>query len=302
MIYHLKHHEINFEKWDKLAKTQAIPYALSWYLNIVSPNWEALIFDDYKAIMPLTCKKKFGIKYLAQPFFTQQSGIFGDDLNPQLIEKFLTIIDKCYHYIEINLNESNTLFLNENNHKTTSLKNILLNLSKPYDLLYKSFSENTKRMIKKAEKNSIYICDEKESDDLIELFKITKGKTLKHLNSKSYQILRTLIKSAQENIDVKVKKVYKDRELLGGAVFFEFNDRIIFFFSALDEKGKQVGAMHYLISEIIKNNSGKKKLLDFEGSNNVNLARFYMSFGSKEVVYLRYKNNNLPYPFKWIKN
>lgn len=300
MIHHLKHHEINFEKWDKLAKEQAIPYALSWFLNIVSPNWEALIFDDYKAIMPLTCKKKIGIKYLAQPFFTQQSGIFGNNLNSQLIQKFLSKIDKSYAYIEINLNEANTIFLN-GNLKTSSQKNILLDLSKPYELLFKGFSENTKRMIKKAEKNSIYICDEKETNDLIELFKITKGKTLKNLDNKAYQILKTLIKTAQENIDVKVKKVYKDKELLGGAIFFEFNNRIIFFFSALHDKGKQVGAMHYLISEIIKNNSGKNKLLDFEGSNNLNLARFYMSFGSKEVVYLRYKNNNLPYPIKWIK-
>jgi hypothetical protein len=300
MIHHLKHHEINFEKWDKLAKEQAIPYALSWFLNVVSPNWEALVFDDYKAIMPLTCKKKIGIKYLAQPFFTQQSGIFGNNLNSQLIQKFLSKIDKSYAYIEINLNEANTIFLN-GNLKTSSQKNILLDLSKPYELLFKGFSENTKRMIKKAEKNSIYICDEKETNDLIELFKITKGKTLKNLDNKAYQILKTLIKTAQENIDVKVKKVYKDKELLGGAIFFEFNNRIIFFFSALHDKGKQVGAMHYLISEIIKNNSGKNKLLDFEGSNNLNLARFYMSFGSKEVVYLRYKNNNLPYPIKWIK-
>jgi hypothetical protein len=300
MIHHLKHHEINFEKWDKLAKEQAIPYALSWFLNVVSPNWEALVFDDYKAIMPLTCKKKIGIKYLAQPFFTQQSGIFGNNLNSQLIQKFLSKIDKSYAYIEINLNEANTIFLN-GNLKTSSQKNILLDLSKPYELLFKGFSENTKRMIKKAEKNSIYICDEKETNDLIALFKITKGKTLKHLDNKAYQILKTLIKTAQENIDVKVKKVYKDKELLGGAIFFEFNNRIIFFFSALHDKGKQVGAMHYLISEIIKINSGKNKLLDFEGSNNLNLARFYMSFGSKEIVYLRYKNNNLPYPIKWIK-
>lgn len=300
MIYHLKHHEIDFNKWDALAKEQPIPYINTWYLNIVSPGWEALILDDYKVIMPLTCKKKLGINYLAQPFFMQQSGVFGKNLNTTIVHEFITEIEKKYSYIDINFNESNSAFLEENKNCSTQT-NILLDLNKSYEYLFKGFSENTRRMIKKAEKHNIKIQEEIEADDLIHLFKSTKGKNLKHLDNKAYNKLKNLIQSISQHCKVSVKKIYQEKTLLGGAVFIFLNSRIIFFFSALSDLGKQYGAMHYLISDIIKNNCEQNKILDFEGSNNVNLARFYKSFGSKDVVYLRYKNNKLPYPIKWIK-
>ncbi|MFN7013359.1 MAG: hypothetical protein ACK4ON_03710 [Bacteroidia bacterium] len=300
MIYHLKHHEINFNKWDALAKEQAIPYACSWYLNIVSPNWEALILDDYKAIMPLTCKKKLGINYLAQPFFTQQSGVFGKNLSTNIVHQFIAEIEKRYSYIDINLNEGNSQFLKEDKNIQTQT-NILLELNKPFNTLLKNFSENTRRMIKKAEKLNITILEQNNADELIELFKNTKGKKLKHLNYKAYNNLKSLIKSISQHYKVSIKTIHQGEILLGGAVFVSFNNRIIFFFSALSDLGKQCGAMHYLIADTIKYNCEQNKMLDFEGSNNVNLARFYKSFGSKEVVYLRYKNNKLPYPIKWIK-
>lgn len=300
MITHLKHHEIDFRKWDALANEQAIPYVNSWYLNLVSPNWEALILDDYKAIMPLTCKKKIGINYLAQPFFTQQSGVFGEKLSTKLIQEFISEIEKRYSYIDINLNEINTAFLSGNKNAIVQT-NILLDLNKSYETLQKNFSENTRRMIKKAEKLNIQIREENKPDTLIELFKNTKGKNLKHLDDKAYKKLKSLIKTSAQHAMVFIKTITLENNLLGGAVFIEFNNRIIFFFSALSDKGKQCGAMHYLIADTIKKYSDKNKILDFEGSNNVNLARFYKSFGSKEVVYLRYKNNKLPFPIKWFK-
>lgn len=300
MIYHLKHNEIDLCKWDNVAQKQFVPYACSWFLNCVSPNWEALIFNDYKAIMPLTSKKKWGIPYLAQPFFTQQSGIFGSNVNEHLIHDFLSQIDKKYRYIDINLNECN-FFENTNGRIFIPQKNILLNLNKPFETLYKNFSDNTKRMIKKAEKQCLNINQHEDANELIELFKKTKGQYLKHLTNNAYNNLNCLIKVLSQHTSVSIQKVYKENQLLGGAVFVKFNQRIIFFFSALNDLGKQYGAMHYLISDVIKKNADSNLILDFEGSNNANLARFYKSFGSNEVVYLRYKNNKLPYPFKWLK-
>ena len=300
MIYHLKHQEINFKKWDDIAAKQAVPYSCSWYLNCVSPNWEALILDDYKVIMPLTCKTKIGINYLAQPFFTQQSGIIGNNLSPQIVDEFILEIEKKYSYIDINLNEENTLHIHENKNTFEQI-NIILDVNKPYEILFKNFSENTRRMIKKAEKSNLQIQDMDGPDELIKLFKNTKGKNLKHLDNKAYTNLKNLIKTCKEHIKVNIKSIQHNNNLLGGAVFLEFNKRIIFFFSALNETGKQYGAMHFLIAETIKKHSEKDFYLDFEGSNNVNLARFYKSFGSKEIVYLRYKNNKLPYPIKWFK-
>ena len=42
-------------------------------------------------------------------------------------------------------------------------------------------------------------------------------------------------------------------------------------------------------------------MLDFEGSNDENLARFYMSFGSQEMKYATVRINRLPWYVKWLK-
>jgi len=54
--------------------------------------------------------------------------------------------------------------------------------------------------------------------------------------------------------------------------------------------------MPWLIDNFIRQNSGKPLILDFEGSNNEGLARFYGSFGSNRIEYQRYVRNFLPGP------
>jgi len=78
MIRHLRHSEIDKEKWDAaLSKChQPLLFAQSWYLDLVSPKWGALIRGDYEEMMPLPVKSKFGFKYLVQPNFTAQLGVF----------------------------------------------------------------------------------------------------------------------------------------------------------------------------------------------------------------------------------
>ncbi len=78
MIHYQENYQLNKQKWDAcIAKSfNGIIYAYSWYLDIVSPGWKGLVEDDYISVMPLCSRKKIGISYLFQPFFTQQHGVF----------------------------------------------------------------------------------------------------------------------------------------------------------------------------------------------------------------------------------
>lgn len=89
---------------------------------------------------------------------------------------------------------------------------------------------------------------------------------------------------------------------IAGAVFFESHETGIFIFSAVTKEGKSLSAMHFIIDNYIRLNCGRLKHLDFEGSNNPELARFYRGFGSAEYVYLQIRKNQLPPPWKWFKN
>ena len=78
VIRFLQHREIDKVKWDQRLETALTSriYAYSWYLDVVSPNWCALIEDDYESIFPIPIQKRIGIFYISQPLFTQQLGLF----------------------------------------------------------------------------------------------------------------------------------------------------------------------------------------------------------------------------------
>src|SRR5690606_37392547 len=104
------HTAIDKNKWDACIQhsKNSLIYAKSFYLDIVSPGWDALIAGDYEFIMPLTPRKKIGIAYLAQPAFTQQLGIFSKkNIEPKTILNFITLARSKFKFAELMFNFAN---------------------------------------------------------------------------------------------------------------------------------------------------------------------------------------------------
>ena len=118
MIKLYANNEINKRKWDScVADSQnGLIYAYAWYLDIVSPNWSALIKEDYKAIFPLPIKKKLGISYISQPLFTQKLGLFSvndlEDVKSFLKAIQLALYDISNEHIKIYPKDSKANALN----------------------------------------------------------------------------------------------------------------------------------------------------------------------------------------------
>ncbi len=277
-------------------------YVYSWYLDIVSPGWNALIEEGYTYVFPLTWKKKYGIQYLYQPFFTQQLGIFSveNKISEKKIREFLEAIPEQYRLVEIQLNSANTS--SQKNFKVSERITHHLELNNSYEEIYSSYSENLKRNIKRAYKNKIELFTGVEVSDVIRLFRINKGKDIASLGRKEYEILGHLIHEAttRKLISILGAKT-SEGKLCAGAVFLQSDHEYIFLFSATNDSARNSGAMSLIIDYFIRTHVNENGKLDFEGSMDKNLARFYKSFGSSEVVYLQIKKNNLPSYIRWIK-
>ena len=78
VIQYIQNKEINKAKWDDsiTESSNGLIYAYSWYLDTMSKNWDALVLNDYEAVLPLTWNKKYGVYYLYQPWFCASLGIF----------------------------------------------------------------------------------------------------------------------------------------------------------------------------------------------------------------------------------
>ena len=87
--------QIDKQKWDGCIDkaVNGLVYAYSFYLDEIADNWDALILNDYEAVMPLTWRKKYGIHYLYQPFFCASLGIFTEQkIADELTAKFLQAV------------------------------------------------------------------------------------------------------------------------------------------------------------------------------------------------------------------
>ena len=286
MIQFLKHNEIDKSKWDACVNNSINGniYAYSWYLDIVCEGWNALIEDDYISIFPLTAYNKFGIESIYTPFFTQQLGLFSiNTITEDNLNAFIQSIPKYYKSVELNLNINNAL--DNKQFKISNNLNHTLDLNETYDKIKANYSDNLKRNIKKAIQATPIIVTDTKAEDIITIFKQNKGKDINHLKEADYYRLTLLINKCIEKGVAKVYGVTSDNELCAGAVFIKTDNRIIFLFSATNNKAKEIFAMPYLIDKIIHDNSETNCTFDFEGSNDKNLARFYKSFGSKEEYY-----------------
>ncbi len=304
MIRYIKNKDIDFNKWDDciLSSPNGLVYAFSWYLNIVAGEWNALVEDDYDFVFPLFPRKKFGIVYSLQPKWTQQLGLFSKKLlTTEKSMEFLNAAVSKVMWFDMNLNSIQKL-PEPNKFKIIKNNNYILNLIEPYEHIYKRYSENLKRNLAKNSKglNVIPLVSHQE---IIDMFRNTKGKSIKVLGDAAYKKFTHLIYYARSINAANVLGVIDERNtVLGGAIFLLTKGRATLIFSANSEEGRNRSAMHVLIDSFIKNNEQQNMILDFEGSNDKNLARFYKSFGAQCHHYLRVKYNRLPIPMCIVDN
>lgn len=302
MIRYLRHGDIDFIKWDAAidASPFGMVYAKSWFLDIVSPGWEALADDEYKNVFPLTWRSKYGIHYLHQPFFTQQLGIFSETQpSEDSIQKFLSSIPKKFRLVEIQLNHGNPLPVGS--FAVTKRLTHHLGLAHRYEDLRRNYSEGHKRKLKLAQENALSVTEDFETSELIGLFRRNRGKEVGTLKEKDYSTFEKIVEEGRRRNLITKAGIKTGNNLEAGAVFLKSNHEYIFLFSATGEKAKETGAMTMIIDHFIQSHAGENMLLDFEGSMDAGLARFYKSFGSKEIVYLQIRKNNLPLLIRWIR-
>jgi len=296
MIKYLTAEEINKDRWDLCINNSinSTVYAQSWYLDMVAGEWDALVEGNYESVFPLVSRKKWGIHYLYQPAFTQQLGIFsGKVLSEELVSRFIAAIPAKFKFAEFNLNTYNKPGKGKFN--VHHWKNHELDLIKPYERIHKNYSTNLKRNLNKAEKNNLEVLKNVKPDNIITLFREHRGKKVSGPKEEDYIMFTRLIYAAiYKGLAMTYGAYDQKNQLCAGIIFIRSKNKVIFLFSGLSEKGRKELAMPYLIDYFIRENAQKHLTLDFEGSNDPNLARFYKSFGSKEIYYPHIEFNRLP--------
>ena len=300
-IRYVERRDIDIVKWDHCVNgaTNGLIYAYSYYLDKMSPQWHGLVMGDYESVMPLTWNKKFGLHYLYQPPFTASLGIFGNQLNDDIINSFIRAIPQKYKLVEIDLNSGNILSLPSD--AFTIRSNYVLDLNKPYSGIAGNYRDNIKRNIRKAEQLNCRYATNIPIDDVIALSKIQMQK-VSNLSGDDYGRFKDLFEHLQQKQMAITCGVYLgNNELVASSAYFFSHNRAYYILVGNHPNGKTVGASHYMIDRFIFEHSEKPMLLDFEGSDVSNLAFFYSSFGAVIENYPALRINRLPWWAKMFK-
>jgi len=288
-----KRKEIQAEKWDRLiAESPAETiYPYTWYLDEVSENWSALVVDDYRFVMPVVWKKKAGMKYIYQPFYTQQLGVFSKEyVEPELIRKMLKMLYKKFRFAGVNFNVKN-LVGEESPFTVDDKSNYVITLNLDYNTHHKGFSNNAKRNIRK----SIEFSDQIERGlPVEELVKLKKENDVIKRSEEDYQWMVKLFETIKQRDAGKIYAIRTGSEITAAAFFAFSKTRAIYLLSASSQKGKEQRGMFRIVDAFINDHAGSGVILDFEGSNIPSVARFFGGFGAQAEIYQGVSFNRLP--------
>ncbi len=291
---------IDTEKWDQvIAESPAETiYPYSWYLDAVASNWSALVAGDYRFIMPVVWKKKTGMKYVYQPFHTQQLGVFSREyVEPQIIREMLAIIYKKFRFAGINFNVKN-LVGEEDPFTVDDKSNYILELNRDYDEHYKSFSSNAKRNIRQSAEFKEVVEMDVPTEELV---KLKKANDVIQRSEEDYARLQKLLEILIARGEGSVYAIRTGTEVIAAAFFAHSRTRAIYMVSASGKTGKEHRSMFRIVDAFIREYAGSGKILDFEGSNIPSVARFFAGFGAQPEIYQGISFSRLPATFNKLR-
>jgi len=301
MIVYLKNPEIDREQWDNcIAASHSFkPYAFSWYLDIMSPSWEALVDDEYDAVFPLPGFSRFGIQYITTPIFLQQLGAFSPDNNVEkVIHEFIDYMPEFYKFVDLCVGQK----VDYKGYKTIERSNFELDLSLPYENLWDGFTSDCRRNVQLSGKKRLELTNEVSPEELVNLFVWNKGGELKGIKIRDYERLKNLMNYCINNKKGKIIGVRTARKkLIFGLFLIKIKGSVTILFTANTPESRDKRIGYFVINEIIKENASTETTLDFAGSSIPTVASFMESFGSKNVPYYRIYRNRLPWPIRMMK-
>ncbi|WP_456463887.1 hypothetical protein [Lutibacter sp.] len=280
MIHYYKRNQIAIAKYNTCIKKSINTriYAYSWYLDIVTYNWDVLVLNDYEAVMPLPWRSKYLIKYIYPPAWTQQLGVFSEkEISSKLISQFIKAIPNKFKKITIQFNSKNDLSL----FKVQKRVNYVLLLNKSYDEIYKGFNKNRKRDLKKALMTNSKIDREIKATEFLDFY-------LKE--QKGYELNKNQIVTLNQLLNTKNKSVFiwgvrVNEKLIASLVWLKKDRRITYLLPVANKEAKNTGLTTLLVNTLIKQFSTSNFQLDFEGSMIKGVANFYKGFGAEEEAY-----------------
>ena len=284
-IQYLSGDEIDREKWDHCISTSpnGLLYNTSIYLDMLADNWNAVIIDDYKAVMPLPWRKKFIIKYHYHVPFIPQGGMTGE-FGDEMYRLLTRTIFRHIRYGDLVFNHANSEYALHIG--AVPLVNMVLDLSVEFPHIHKTYHRDLEKNLRRSSRYPLEYSADNNIKLPVALFRKMYASRLPAIRSVDYERFTGLCLHLQKTGNAFVRKVLDERgKLMAVALFLKDQSRIYNIMNAVTPEGRQKSANHFLFDQLIREFAGSGLLLDFEGSQQPGIRKFYENFGAVNQPY-----------------
>jgi hypothetical protein len=298
-IVYLHNSKIDKQKWDACIAHSQVPliYATSSFLDIMVNDWDGIVVNNYEAVLPISFKKKYGIKYAYQPAFTAQLGLFTNSKNISFVDCIDTL-QKNILFADMCLNETNKQVAS-----SSKRLNFILNLNTSFENITNNFKQDLKNNIKKALKANLIYNKVFQPDVAIDFYAKNYAAKLNNYFSKDFDNLKILAKIFKQNDKVFTRAINdSNNNIFAIGLFLKDVNRIYNICNSITTEGKKTGANHLLFYKLIEEFAQTNYILDFEGSDMEGIKSFYEKFNPQTVYYYHHKYNKLPWFIKLFKS
>ena len=152
-------------------------YVTSWYLDILSPSWEALVFyedDQYKAILPLIPQKKGPFCYLEKSNLAQQLGLIYREGygRAEHLTQVVGALNTHFSLIRYPLNYgSPSPYVGKDANLRKFQKNHVLDLSGFYQEIQKGYRRDRKARLNQVQHSGLTVSRDEGLDELLSLLR-----------------------------------------------------------------------------------------------------------------------------------
>jgi hypothetical protein len=284
---HLNNGQIDKQKWDEAINQSTLPllYAQSWFLDIVMPNWHALVAGDYDMVMPIPNKKKWLIPYIAQPIFTQQLGLFAKGgINDTHLLQLVKYLTTRYPFVAYHFNRDNCSLLQQKNIRPR--QTFELNLNKSYTTLLENTSRSHRKNIDKANKMGVYVVQNQNPHPFIQMLKeMYQTKGVDEIKPSNFDSLLKLANYGLANTNSVLYDAFaKDNNRIGSALFLRSGKQLIQFMARTPE-GMEKRSAFALVNQLLIDQAQSDCYLDFAGSDLTGVAEFNAGWGAQKYFY-----------------
>lgn len=291
-IQKIKRKDLDTEKYSELIHSAVNHriYAEYWYLDLTTEGkWECLVYGDYEAVMPIPLQYKLGFKFVLQPLYAQQLGVFyKKKISKEVFREFEKELHKyrvrSYHFNE----ENQTEYQPEGEVRI----NHILELNRPYEELRRKYKKGRKSDLGVARRHNFELTITDEIEQAVEANYTNYPFFSKQISKES---MVDFLTELQKKNRLEIRKVTDkgNPSNIAYRVMLDSGKRKIMILAIRNKDFTHTGIDTFLLDSIIGEFSDSEFCLDFEGSNVPGIAFYNESFGAVKKEYCVFSNFSL---------